>query len=130
MFNMSLLCCFFISFTVSSISTSVLNTRLILSDLFNIYSLYFILFYCCAPLTNSFVIALQFRFMLFLSLSAFVAYLGFIHLLVAHSHPVMLMFCHLLINRNKDRGLEESQPQTQSPQDESSKETGNSKGKR
>ncbi|PFX16481.1 Coiled-coil domain-containing protein 180 [Stylophora pistillata] len=34
---------------------------------------------------------------------AFVAYLGFIHVLVAHSHPVMLMFCQLLINSNRDR---------------------------
>lgn len=34
---------------------------------------------------------------------AFVAYLGFIHILVAHNHPVMLMFCQLLINSNKDR---------------------------
>ena len=36
------------------------------------------------------------------------AYLGFIHLLVAHSHPVMLMFCQLLINRNKERQYERS----------------------
>ena len=43
-----------------------------------------------------------------LSLAAFVAYLGFLNVLVAHSHPVMLVFCHLLINRNSDRGLEES----------------------
>lgn len=42
---------------------------------------------------------------------AFVAYLGFIHLLVAHSHPVMLVFCQLLINRNKDGNLQESQEQ-------------------
>lgn len=48
---------------------------------------------------------------LFSFLLAFVAYLGFIHLLVAHSHPVMLMFCHLLINRNKDGNLQESQEQ-------------------
>ncbi|XP_073251693.1 stimulated by retinoic acid gene 6 protein-like [Porites lutea] len=44
---------------------------------------------------------------------AFVAYLGFINVLVAHSHPVMLVFCQLLIKRNKDRGLEESLPQIQ-----------------
>ncbi|XP_015748103.1 PREDICTED: stimulated by retinoic acid gene 6 protein homolog isoform X2 [Acropora digitifera] len=43
---------------------------------------------------------------------AFVAYLGFLNVLVAHSHPVMLVFCHLLINRNSDRGLKESLPQT------------------
>ena len=45
---------------------------------------------------------------LFSFLSAFVAYLGFIHLLVAHSHPVMLMFCQLLINRNKNGNFQES----------------------
>ncbi|XP_068737738.1 stimulated by retinoic acid gene 6 protein-like isoform X2 [Montipora capricornis] len=38
----------------------------------------------------------------------FVAYLGFLDLLVAHSHPMMLVFCQLLINRNKERGLIES----------------------
>ncbi|XP_015765165.1 PREDICTED: stimulated by retinoic acid gene 6 protein homolog isoform X3 [Acropora digitifera] len=43
---------------------------------------------------------------------AFVAYLGFLNVLVAHSHPVMLVFCHLLINRNSDRGLKESFSQT------------------
>ncbi|KAK2556387.1 Stimulated by retinoic acid gene 6 protein-like, partial [Acropora cervicornis] len=43
---------------------------------------------------------------------AFVAYLGFLNVLVAHSHPVMLVFCHLLINRNSDSGLKESFPQT------------------
>ena len=47
-----------------------------------------------------------------LFLSAFVAYLGFLNVLVAHSHPVMLVFCHLLINRNSDRGLKESLSQT------------------
>ena len=52
----------------------------------------------------------------FLSPSAFVAYLGFVNVLVAHSHPVMLMFCQLLINRNKDCGLDESLPQNQSIQ--------------
>ena len=49
-----------------------------------------------------------------LSLAAFVAYLGFLNVLVAHSHPVMLVFCHLLINRNSDRVLEESLPQIES----------------
>ena len=49
-----------------------------------------------------------------LSLAAFVAYLGFLNVLVAHSHPVMLVFCHLLINRNSDRGLEESLPRIES----------------
>ncbi|KAM7426477.1 hypothetical protein ABFA07_022242 [Porites harrisoni] len=44
---------------------------------------------------------------------AFVAYLGFINVLVAHSHPVMLVFCQLLIKRNKGRGLEESVPEIQ-----------------
>ncbi|XP_074607159.1 stimulated by retinoic acid gene 6 protein-like isoform X1 [Acropora palmata] len=39
---------------------------------------------------------------------AYVAYLGFLNVLVAHSHPVMLVFCHLLIKRNSDRGLEQS----------------------
>ena len=46
-------------------------------------------------------------------LSAFVAYLGFLNVLVAHSHPVMLVFCHLLINRNSDLELKESLPQTE-----------------
>ena len=49
-----------------------------------------------------------------LCLVAFVAYLGFLNVLVAHSHPVMLVFCHLLINRNSDRGLEESLPRIES----------------
>jgi len=31
----------------------------------------------------------------------FVAYLGFVTVLVAHRHPVMLVFCQLLIDRNK-----------------------------
>lgn len=43
----------------------------------------------------------------FLSRPGFIAYLGFINVLVAHSHPVMLMFCQLLINRDKDRGSEQ-----------------------
>jgi len=47
---------------------------------------------------------------------AFVAYLGFIHLLVAHSHPVMLMFCQLLISRNKDRTFQESLEQAPFPE--------------
>ena len=49
-----------------------------------------------------------------LFLAAFVAYLGFLNVLVAHSHPVMLVFCHLLINRNNDRELEESLPHIES----------------
>ena len=44
---------------------------------------------------------------------AFVAYLGLINVLVAHSHPVMLVFCQLLIKRKKGRGLEESLPEIQ-----------------
>lgn len=44
---------------------------------------------------------------------AFVAYLGFVNVLVAHSHPVMLMFCQLLLNRNKRSELEESLPRIQ-----------------
>jgi len=39
---------------------------------------------------------------------AFVAYVGFVHLLVAHSHPVMLMFCQLLIKSDKPRNFQES----------------------
>lgn len=49
----------------------------------------------------------------FLSRSGFIAYLGFINVLVAHSHPVMLMFCQLLINRDKDRGSEQAPQKTQ-----------------
>ncbi|XP_015749737.1 PREDICTED: stimulated by retinoic acid gene 6 protein homolog isoform X2 [Acropora digitifera] len=45
---------------------------------------------------------------------AFVAYLGFLNVLVAHSHPVMLVFCYLLINRNSDSGIEELLPQIKS----------------
>ena len=67
----------------------------------------------------------------FLSFSstAFAAYLGFINLLVAQSHPVMLLFCQLLINRDKVH-----QPNSESPvgaQSESrdcSKETGVASG--
>ena len=60
--------------------------------------------------------------------SAFVAYLGFVNLLVAHSHPVMLMFCQLLINRDKHRGLEETLPQNQSVKKGSPEENGNATG--
>jgi len=56
---------------------------------------------------------------------AVVAYLGFINLLVAHSHPVMLMFCQLLINRDKHRGLEETLPANQSVKQGSPEENGN-----
>ena len=65
----------------------------------------------------------------FLSFSGFVAYLGFVNVLVAHSHPVMLTFCQLLINRNKDRGLEEAAPNNQpSLQPASLKEVGGATG--
>ena len=36
---------------------------------------------------------------------AFVAYLGFVTVLVALRHPMMLVFCQLLINRQKDHQL-------------------------
>ncbi|CAH3169472.1 unnamed protein product [Pocillopora meandrina] len=39
----------------------------------------------------------------------FVAYLGFLHVLVAHRHPVVLMFCQLLIESNKATTSEEKQ---------------------
>lgn len=63
-----------------------------------------------------------------LSCVAFVAYLGFVNVLVAHSHPVMLMFCQLLVNRKKDRDIAGSQPQKQSVDEHqgSSKENGTS----
>ena len=32
----------------------------------------------------------------------FVAYLGFVTVLVAHRHPLLLVFCQLLLDRNKD----------------------------
>lgn len=32
----------------------------------------------------------------------FVAYLGFLHVLVAHRHPVMLVFCELLNTRGRN----------------------------
>ncbi|XP_068736024.1 stimulated by retinoic acid gene 6 protein-like [Montipora capricornis] len=55
----------------------------------------------------------------------FVAYLGFLDLLVAHSHPMMLVFCQLLVNRNKERGLIESTATPQSRNDQRvSEETG------
>ncbi|XP_078382004.1 stimulated by retinoic acid gene 6 protein-like isoform X1 [Oculina patagonica] len=38
----------------------------------------------------------------------FVAYLGFLHVLVAHRHPAMLVFCQLLIDRNKLQQSEEA----------------------
>ncbi|XP_068737733.1 stimulated by retinoic acid gene 6 protein-like isoform X2 [Montipora capricornis] len=58
--------------------------------------------------------------------SAFVAYLGFVNVLVAHSHPVMLAFCQLLIDRNKDLGLEGSLPQVHSLRRSASREEGTS----
>ncbi|CAH3157447.1 unnamed protein product [Pocillopora meandrina] len=39
----------------------------------------------------------------------FVAYLGFLHVLVAHRHPVVLMFCQLLIESNKATTSKEKQ---------------------
>ena len=56
-------------------------------------------------------VSLHLTFLSFSS-SAFVAYLGFINLLVAQSHPVMLLFCQLLINRDKGH-----QPNSESPAD-------------
>jgi len=44
---------------------------------------------------------------------AFVAYLGFITVLVAHRHPVMLVFCQLLLDRNKDYQPLQERPHTQ-----------------
>lgn len=55
----------------------------------------------------------------------FVAYLGFINLLVAQSHPVMLLFCQLLINRDKvHQPNSESPAGAQSENRDCSKETG------
>ena len=47
---------------------------------------------------------------------------------MAHSHPVMLVFCQLLIDRNKDVGLEKSLPQVHSLRRSASREEGNSEG--
>ncbi|XP_073251015.1 stimulated by retinoic acid gene 6 protein-like [Porites lutea] len=56
---------------------------------------------------------------------AFVAYLGFINLLVAQSHPVMLLFCQLLIDRDKvHQPNPESPAGAQSENPDCSKETG------
>ncbi|PFX15820.1 Coiled-coil domain-containing protein 180 [Stylophora pistillata] len=38
---------------------------------------------------------------------AFVAYVGFVTVLVAHRHPVMLVFCQLLIDRKSDQQSQE-----------------------
>ena len=43
--------------------------------------------------------------------TGFVAYLGFLHVLVAHRHPVVLMFCQLLIESNKGTTSEEKRKQ-------------------
>ena len=43
----------------------------------------------------------QFKFSSF-SFQLFFAYLGYVTVLVAHSHPVILVFCQLLIDRKKD----------------------------
>ena len=67
----------------------------------------------------------------FLSFSstAFAAYLGFINLLVAQSHPVMLLFCQLLINRDKvHQPNSESPAGAQSENRDCSKETGVASG--
>ena len=67
----------------------------------------------------------------FLSFSstAFAAYLGFINLLVAQSHPVMLLFCQLLINRDKVHQLNSESPAgAQSENHDCSKETGDASG--
>ena len=61
--------------------------------------------------------------------AAFVAYLGFINLLVAQSHPVMLLFCQLLIDRNKvHQPNSESPAGAQSENRDCSKETGVASG--
>ena len=61
--------------------------------------------------------------------TAFVAYLGFINLLVAQSHPVMLLFCQLLINRDKvHQPNSESPAGAQSENRDCSKETGVASG--
>ena len=63
------------------------------------------------------------------SSTAFVAYLGFINLLVAQSHPVMLLFCQLLINRDKvHQPNSESPAGAQSENRDWSKETGDASG--
>ena len=67
-------------------------------------------FYACFRLVSLYHLLLTFLH----SPAAFVSYLGFVNVLVAHSHPVMLVFCHLLVNRNNDRGLEESKANDQS----------------
>ncbi|XP_022805930.1 stimulated by retinoic acid gene 6 protein-like [Stylophora pistillata] len=41
---------------------------------------------------------------------AFVAYVGFVTVLVAHRHPVMLVFCQLLIDRKSDQQSQEERP--------------------
>lgn len=42
---------------------------------------------------------------------AFVAYLGFVTVLVAHRHPLLLVFCQLLLDRNKEhKPLQERPP--------------------
>ncbi|XP_022804922.1 stimulated by retinoic acid gene 6 protein-like [Stylophora pistillata] len=46
----------------------------------------------------------------------FVAYLGFLHVLVAHRHPVVLMFCQVLIESNKVTTSEEKQHSNHSAQ--------------
>ncbi|XP_020604285.1 stimulated by retinoic acid gene 6 protein-like isoform X2 [Orbicella faveolata] len=47
---------------------------------------------------------------------AFVAYLGFVTVLVAHRHPIMLVFCQLLLDRNKDyQPLQERPPTRPKP---------------
>ena len=73
-------------------------------------------------------VSLHLTFLSFSS-TAFVAYLGFINLLVAQSHPVMLLFCQLLINRDKvHQPNSESPAGAQSENRDCSKETGVASG--
>ncbi|CAH3146311.1 unnamed protein product [Porites lobata] len=118
LFQMFLATCIFRDGEFPNITINVDNRRLfsIMSYFFFFYNILLGIFSCTLRIVFGSVLGVLFlsridRTTLMPGYQAFdrgfIAYLGFINVLVAHSHPVMLMFCQLLINRNKDRGSEQ-----------------------
>lgn len=96
-----------------NISVSIDNRRLhsIMSYFFFFFNILMGLFSCLARIIKGLVLGILFvsridRTSLMLGFQqwdkGFVAYLGFLHVLVAHRHPVMLVFCELLNTRGRN----------------------------
>ncbi|XP_020622146.1 stimulated by retinoic acid gene 6 protein-like [Orbicella faveolata] len=96
-----------------NISVSIDNRRLhsIMSYFFFFFNILMGVFSCLGRILKGLALGLIFvsridRTSLMLGFQqwdrGFVAYLGFLHVLVAHRHPVMLVFCELLSTREGD----------------------------